>query len=138
VQYQCSGGDVEETCGSQIAVLELPMSQTKGHGTRRYGNRSALGAEQPSMSTYKSKRTEGGMEIIGERSCRTCGVKGHYTTTCPRDPNRSRVVERKGMNRGTRGKRGRPRMIRCNSDESNDEPFEDVPFAEDDDYSADE
>jgi hypothetical protein len=41
------------------------------------------------------------------------------------------------MNRGMRGKRGRSRTRRCNSDESNDEPFEDIPFAEDDDYSAD-
>jgi hypothetical protein len=35
------GGDVEETCVSQIALLEPPMSQTKGCGTRRYGNHSA-------------------------------------------------------------------------------------------------
>jgi hypothetical protein len=68
------------------------------------------GAERPSTSTYKRKGTEGGMEIIDEQSCGTCGVKGHYTTTCPRNPNRSRAVEKKGMNRGTRGKRGRPRM----------------------------
>jgi hypothetical protein len=39
---------------------------------------------------------------------------------------------------GMRGKRGRPIMRRCNSDESNDDPFEDVPFVKDDDYSGDE
>jgi hypothetical protein len=131
-------GDVEETYGSQIALLEPPMSQTKGRGTRRSGNRSASGVERSSTSTYKRKRTEGGLEIIGERSCGTCGVKGHYTTTCPRNPNRSRAVERKGMNRGTKGKRGRSKTKRCNSKESNDDPFEDVPFAEDDDYNVDE
>jgi hypothetical protein len=65
-------------------------------------------------------------------------VKGHYTTTCPRNPNRSRAVERKGMNRGTKGKRGRSKTKRCNSKESNDDPFEDVPFTEDDDYNVDE
>jgi hypothetical protein len=133
-----AGGDVEETCGSQIALLEPPMSQTKGRGTRRYGNRSASGAERSSTCTYKRTRIEGGMEIIGERSCGTCGVKGHYTTTCPRNPNKSRVVERKGVNRGTRGKRGSPGTKRCNSDESNDGPFKDVLFAEDDDYNVDE
>jgi hypothetical protein len=63
---------------------------------------------------------------------------GHYTTTCQRNPNRSRVVERKGVNRGTMGKRGRPRTRRCNSVESNDDPSEDVPFVEDDNYSAGE
>jgi hypothetical protein len=65
-------------------------------------------------------------------------VKGHYTITCPRNPNRSHVVERKGVNMDMRGKRGKPRTKRCNSKESNDDPFGDVPFAEDDDYSADE
>jgi hypothetical protein len=50
-----AGGDVEETCGSQISLLEPPMSQTKGHGTRRYGNHSASGAERPSTSTYKRR-----------------------------------------------------------------------------------
>jgi hypothetical protein len=52
-------GNVEETCGSQITLLEPPMSQTKGRGTRRYGNHSASGADRPSTSTYKRKRTEG-------------------------------------------------------------------------------
>jgi hypothetical protein len=92
-----AGGDVEETCGSQIALLEPPMSQTKGCGTRRYGNRSASGAERLSTSTYKRKRTDDGMEIIGKRLCGTCGVKGHYTTTYPRNPNITHAVERKGM-----------------------------------------
>jgi hypothetical protein len=78
------------------------------------------------------------MKLIGERSCGTCGVKGHYTTTCPRNPNKSHAIERKGVHRGTRGKRGRPRTNRCNSAESNDDPFEDEAFAENDDYSADE
>jgi hypothetical protein len=71
-----AGSDVEETCGSHIALLELSMSQTKGLGTGRYGNCGASNAERASTSTYKCKRTEGGMEIIGERSCGTCGVKG--------------------------------------------------------------
>jgi hypothetical protein len=59
--------DVEETCVAQIALLEAPMSQTKGRGTKKYGNRSAAGADHPSTSTYNRKRIEGGMEIIGER-----------------------------------------------------------------------
>jgi hypothetical protein len=78
------------------------------------------------------------MEIIGERSCGTCDVKGHYTTTCPRNPNISHAVERKDMNRCTRGKRGRPRTKSCYSAESNDDQFNDEAFAEDDDYSGDE
>jgi hypothetical protein len=78
------------------------------------------------------------MEIIGERSCGTCGVKGHYTTTCPMNPNRSHAIERKGVSRGMRGKRGRPRTKMCYSTESNDDPFVEEAFAEDDDYSDDE
>jgi hypothetical protein len=128
-------GNVPETSDNQIALLEPQMSQTKGRGSRRYSNRNASGAGWPSTSTYKCKRTE----IIGDRSCGTCGVKGHYTTTCPLDPKRSHAVERKSMNKGTRGKRGRPRMRRCNSEDSNDsDPCEDVSFIEDDDYSGDE
>jgi hypothetical protein len=131
-------GNVQETCENQIALLEPPMSQTKGHETSRYSNHNASGAKRPSISTYKHKRMECGTEIIGDRSCDTCGVKGHYTTTCPLNPKRSHVVERKGMSRGTRGKRGRPRMRRCNFEDSNDDPCEDVSFTEDDDYSGDE
>jgi hypothetical protein len=50
-----AGGNVEETCGSHIALLEPPMSQTKGRRTGRYGNRGASNAEQASTSTYKHK-----------------------------------------------------------------------------------
>jgi hypothetical protein len=124
--------DVEETCGSHIALLELPMSQTKGLGTGRYGNCGASNAERASTSTYKC-----GMEIIGERSCGTCGVKGYYTTTCPMNPNRSRAIERKGVNR-VQGGRGRLRMKMCYSAESNDDQFVEEAFAENDDYSDDE
>jgi hypothetical protein len=121
-----------------IALLEPPMSQTKGRGTGRYGNCGASNAERVSTSTYKRKRTKGGIEIIGERSCGTCGVKEHYTATCPMNPNRSLAIERKGVNKGTRGKRGRPRTKRCYSAESNDDPFVEEAFVDDDDYSDDE
>jgi hypothetical protein len=131
-------GNVQETCENQIALLEPPMSQTKGRGTRRYSNHNASGAERLSTSTYKRKRMKGGMKIIGDRSCGMCGVKGHYTTTCPLNPKRSRAVERKGVNRGTRGKRGRPGTRRCKFEDSNGDPCKDVSFTEDDDYNGDE
>jgi hypothetical protein len=131
-------GNVQETCENQISLLEPPMSQTMRRGTRRYCNRNASGVEWPSTSTYKRKQMEGGTKIIGDRSRGTCGVKGHYTTTCPLNTKRNRAVERKGVNKGTRQKRGRPRTRRCNSKDSNDDPCEDVLFTEDDYYSGDE
>jgi hypothetical protein len=57
----------------------------------------------------KSKLNFDGQEVIGSRSYRVCGLKGHYLTTCPRNPNRSWAIEKKGTKRGGAKKRGRPR-----------------------------
>jgi hypothetical protein len=53
------------------------------------------------------------------------------------NPNRSRAIERKGVNR-VQGGRGRLRMKMCYSAESNDDQFVEEAFAENDDYSDDE
>jgi hypothetical protein len=62
-----------------------------------------------------------GQEIIGERSCGACKLKGHYSTTCPQNPNRSHAIEKKAPSRGGVRKRGRPRTKRCKYEESREE-----------------
>jgi hypothetical protein len=31
----------------------------------------------------------------GVKECQTCHVRGHYSTTCPQNPNRSKAAENK-------------------------------------------
>uniref|UniRef100_K3Y227 Uncharacterized protein n=1 Tax=Setaria italica TaxID=4555 RepID=K3Y227_SETIT len=55
---------------------------------------------------------------LWEQSVQTCNVTGHYSTTCPLNPNRSRATENRVKKRGakTQGgtlrKRGRPKIQR--------------------------
>jgi hypothetical protein len=52
----------------------------------------------------------------GVKECQTCHVKGHYSTTCPQNLNRSKAAENKTKKRGAKAedwaqrKRGRPRV----------------------------
>jgi hypothetical protein len=71
-------------------------------------------------STYKCKRIVDGHAVIGSHNCGVCGLKGHYLTTCPMNPNRSRAVEKKGISQGGVRKRGRPRSRRDNPEMSRD------------------
>jgi hypothetical protein len=73
--------------------------------------------EVASTSTYKRHRTEDGQVLIGKKTCSTCGLKGHVTTTCRMNPNRSRVAEKKAPKRGGTRKRARPRTKQANSEE---------------------
>lgn len=52
------------------------------------------------VHTYKGKRISNGPEVIGSQTCGDCGLKGHYSTTCPLNPNRSCAVKKRGMPSG--------------------------------------
>jgi len=69
-----------------ISLVEPPVSCTKG---RKSGKESQCaekikGTNNP-YSTY--------MRSYGKKVCHTCNVTGHYSTTCPLNPNRSRAAE---------------------------------------------
>jgi hypothetical protein len=38
----------------------------------------------------------------GVKECQTCHVRGHYSTTCPQNPNRSKAAENKAKKRGAK------------------------------------
>jgi hypothetical protein len=50
------------------------------------------------------------------KECQTCHVRGHYSITCPQNPNRSKAAENKAKKRGAKAegwvqrKRDRPRV----------------------------
>jgi hypothetical protein len=89
-----------------IAIAAPPLSQTKGCGRGSRNSDSDVGASTIRTSTYKRKLTIDGQEAVGSQSCRVCGLKGLYLTTCPRNPNRSRAMEKKGTKHGGGRKRG--------------------------------
>jgi hypothetical protein len=64
---------------------------------------------------------------------------GHYLMTCPRNPNRSQAMEKKGTKQGGARKRGRPRTRRGSTDMPRDSMNEhDLLDDVDDDYDESE
>ena len=62
--------------------------------------------------------------------CHTCNVTGHYNTTCPLNPNKSRAAENRKKRAakaqgGTPRKRGRPKTQRKKSEEQEGDHSED-------------
>jgi hypothetical protein len=94
---------------TSVAFNEPPVSSTKG---------------RKSFSEAKSAKkgllicTAHTMEVRTRESARLAMLGGHYSTTCPHNPNRSRASESKAKKRGgkTEGwsprKRGRPRILK--------------------------
>jgi hypothetical protein len=80
-----------------VAIVAPPVTQTKGRGPGRSNPQSEVTGGTKHTSTYKYKRTIDGHEVIGSRNCGVCGLKGHYLTTCPRNPNRSRAMEKREL-----------------------------------------
>jgi hypothetical protein len=127
--------DVADACEELLALLAPPISQRKGHGpgTRKYSNTGVVPAQI--TGTYKPRPDRDGQEIIGERTCGTCKLKGHYSTTCPLNPNRSCVVENKVPSRGGARKRGRPGTKRCSYEDAREEVmYEDNESIEDGEF----
>jgi hypothetical protein len=99
---------VPTTLGGVI-VTEPPVSSTKGRkpvsAVKSYKN--SLIPDNP-YNTYIGGK--------GVNECQTCHVRGHYSTTCPQNPNRSKAAENKAKKRGAKAedwaqrKRGRPRV----------------------------
>jgi hypothetical protein len=114
------GADVNVDGNLTVAIAAPPLSQTKGCGRGRSNIVSEVGDSAIHTSTYKQKRTIEGQEVIGSHSYRVCGLKGHYLMTCPRNPNRSHAMEKKGTSRGGARKRGRPRTRRGSPEMSRD------------------
>jgi hypothetical protein len=112
--------DVNLDGNLMVAIAAPPLSQTKGCGHGRRNIESEVGGSVIRTSTYKRKPTDDGQEVIGSHSCGMCGLKVHYLTTCPRNRNRSRTVEKKGPKRGGARKRGRPRSRGGSPDMSRD------------------
>jgi hypothetical protein len=106
------GVDVNVEGNLIVAITAPPLSQTKGCGCGKSNLESEVTGSAIRTSTYKRKCTIDGQVLIGSHSCGVCGLKGHYLTTCPRNPNRSHIVEKKGTSRGGARKRGRPRTRR--------------------------
>jgi hypothetical protein len=104
--------DVNVDGNLMVAIAVPPLSQTKGCGRGKRNHESEVGGSVIRTSTYKRKCTVNGQELMGSRSCRVCGLKGHYLTTCPRNPNRSCTIEKNGTSRGGARKRGLPRNRR--------------------------
>jgi hypothetical protein len=76
----------------------MPQMKGRGSSTGKYSNMGVVPAQI--TSTYKRRRGRDGQEIIGERSCGTYKLKGHYSTICPRNSNRNRAIEKKVPSRG--------------------------------------
>jgi hypothetical protein len=100
------GTDVNVEGDYTVAIVAPPASQTKGCGPGRSNLQNEVTGGAQCTSTYKCKRTVDGHEVIGSRSCGVCGLKGHYMTTCPMNPKRSCMVEKRGISRGGVRKRG--------------------------------
>ena len=110
-------------CLTDLRLTEPPVSRTKGRKSAS-GAKCAKNSVEPAnpYSTYS-----GGQGI---RECQTCHVRGHYSTTCPQNPNRSRAAENKDKKRSaktvgwTPRKRGRPTIkkgLDGNQDEAQSE-----------------
>ncbi|CAN6363508.1 unnamed protein product [Urochloa humidicola] len=88
----------------RIKLIEPLVSCTKG---RKPGNQKknivVPQIEGNPHSTYKKKN-------YGNKECHYCGVRGsHYTTTCPRNPNRSNAAEKCSNKRSAETHDGPPR-----------------------------
>jgi hypothetical protein len=130
-----AGSDVNLDCTLMIAIAAPLLSQTKGCGHGSRNSDSDVGGSIIRTSTYKRKLTIDGQEAVGSQSCKVCGLKGLYLTTCPRNPNRSRAMEKKGTKHGGGRKRGRPRTRMGSPDMSRDSMDEhDLPNDVDEEY----
>jgi hypothetical protein len=98
------GADVNVDGNLTVAIAAPPLSQTKGRGRGSSNIVSEAGDSGIHTSTYKRKRTVEGQEVIGSHSYGVCGLKGNYLTTCPRNPNRSRTVEKRELVEVVQGK----------------------------------
>jgi hypothetical protein len=96
VPRENGGADVNVDDNLTVAIAAPSLSQTKGRGHGRSNIVSEVRDSVIRTSTYKRKCTVEGQEVIGSRSCGVCGLKGHYLMMCPRNPNRSHAVEKKG------------------------------------------
>jgi hypothetical protein len=80
-----------------VALTEPPMSSTKG---RKYVSEAKSAKKEPTNLYNTYNRGE------GKRESQTCHVRGHYSTTFPQNPNRSRAAESKSKKRGGKLKVG--------------------------------
>ena len=85
-----------------VTLTEPPVSRTKG----RKSSSGAICAENSRMpnnpySTYSGSQ--------GKRECQIYHVRGHYSTTCPQNPDISRAAENKAMKRGAKTQSWAPR-----------------------------
>jgi hypothetical protein len=71
-----------------VTLTEPPVSRTKGRKSV-----SAAKSSKNSMIPDNPYNTYSGGK--GVKECQTCHVRGHYSTTCPQNPNRSEAAENK-------------------------------------------
>jgi hypothetical protein len=71
-----------------VILTEPPVSSTKGRKpvSAAKSSKNSMIPDNP-YSTYSGGK--------GVKECQTCQVRGHYSTTCPQNPNRSKAVENK-------------------------------------------
>jgi hypothetical protein len=92
-----------------VIVTEPIMSSTKGRKpvSVAKSSKNSMIPDNP-YNTYSGGK--------GVKECQTCHVRGHYSTTCPQNPNRSRAAKNEAKKRGAKSegwaprKRGRPRV----------------------------
>jgi hypothetical protein len=90
------GTDVNVEGDYTIAIATPPVSQTKGRCPGRSNLQSEVTSSVKCTSTYKQKGTVDGQEVIGSHNCGACGLKGHYLTTCPIEPEEKSCSREKG------------------------------------------
>jgi hypothetical protein len=85
-----------------VIVTEPPVSSTKGRKPV-----SAAKSTKNSMIPDNLYNTYSGGK--GVKKCQTCHVRGHYSTTCPQNPNRSKAAENKAKKRCAKAEGWAPR-----------------------------
>jgi hypothetical protein len=98
-------GPASATTLGGVIVTEPPVSSTKGRKSV-----SAAKSSKHSMIPDNPYITYSGGK--GVKECQTCHVRGHYSTTCPQNPNRRKAAENKAKKRGAKPEGWAPRK-RC-------------------------
>jgi hypothetical protein len=94
--------------GTIVVFVAPPISQTKGRGCSKWKVHNEGPVVTHCTSTYKRKVTSSGQCVISSWKCGICDLKGHYSTTYPLNPARSRAAEKRGSASGGVRKRGQP------------------------------
>jgi hypothetical protein len=112
--------NMDMTVGNTVVFVAPPISQTKECGSSKRKVHNEGHALTQCTSTYKHKVTASGQCVIRSQKCGICDLKGHYSTTCPLNPARSRATEKRGSTSGEVRKRGWPRTTRSVSEEADE------------------